>query len=243
VDTRTLLEGTYDLDTRAILEAEGLAAPGIELEAAVEGDPLEVSLTGRLALRTHAIAYGVAQTCARNEAAILAARDHIAQWMETGASVRILGAGRALLAGAMPGNRLAHAGAQVSFMGGMVPMPNSRHGGGVIACSASGHTKAVLEAMEIAKDKKIFTIGIAAAEAEAFRGLCDIFIGIHAEGKTANPLSAMADTGEYIIAELLDGLVVAAGQLIGLDEDGWRSGHEDIGPTGPYAPLGPRAAG
>lgn len=245
MDTRTLLEGTYDLDTRAILEAEGLAAPGIELEAAVEGDPLEVSLTGRLALRTHAIAYGVAQTCARNEAAILAARDQIARWIETGASVRILGAGRALLAGAMPGNRLAHAGAQVSFMGGMVPMPNSRHGGGVIACSASGHTKAVLEAMEIAKRKKpgIVVIGIAAAEAEAFRGLCDVFIGIHSEGKAANPLSVMADTGEYIIAELLDGLVVAAGQLIGLDEDGWRSGHEDIGPTGPYAPLGPRAAG
>lgn len=75
MDTRTLLEQVYGLDAQAVLAAGGLATPGIEHEAAVAADPLEISLTGQLALRIHAIAYGIAQTCGRNESAILFA-DH-----------------------------------------------------------------------------------------------------------------------------------------------------------------------
>ena len=51
-----------------------------------------------------------------------------------------------------------------------------------------------------------------------------------------NPLSALADTEEYVISEILDGLVVMAGKKNGYNDDAWRRGHEDIGPTGPYAP-------
>ncbi|WP_295431282.1 hypothetical protein [uncultured Thiodictyon sp.] len=242
--TRRLLEQVYDLDPDAILEAEGLRPPpdaAVPIGAA--DDPIERSLTGELTLRIHAIAYGVAQTCANNEAAIMGTVDALARWIRKGAPVRFLGAGRALLAATMPGNRLAHAGAQVSFMGGAVPLPNSRHGGGVIACSASGKTRPVLEAMAIAKrnNPQLTVIGIAAHDAAEFRALCDIFIGIYDTGKEANPLSALADTQEYIIAEVLDGLVVAAGQALRFDDEAWRSGHEDIGPTGPYAPHGAAA--
>ena len=240
-----LLRETYDIDTAAVLEAEGLFEDdgdpdqAYPISAGDDGDPIEASLTGMLALRTHAIAYGLAQTCAHNEGAILEARRLLAGWIEQQAPVRFLGAGRALLATTMPGNRLAHAGAQVSFMGGAVPMPNSLFGGGVIASSASGQTKPVLEAMAIARanNPDIRIIGVAMHDAEPFRELCDVFIGIHNNGKEANPLSALADTEEYIIAELLDGLVVAAGRELGFNDETWRRGHEDIGPTGPYAPA------
>jgi D-arabinose 5-phosphate isomerase GutQ len=241
-DVSQLLREIYDLDAETILAAENLVPKPDEAVpiSADHGDPIEQSLTGALVLRVHAIAYGLAQTCANNEAAILAARDLVMGWIEQRAPVRFLGAGRALQATAMPGNRLAHAGAQVSFMGGAVPLPNSILGGGVIASSASGKTKPVLEGMDIAKrnNPQIKIIGIAMHDAEDFRKHCDVFIGIHSEGKAANPLSALADTEEYIIAELLDGLVVAAGRALGFDDESWRKGHEDIGPTGPYAPKG-----
>lgn len=122
-------------------------------------------------------------------------------------------------------------------------MPNSRRGGGIIACSISGKTEAVLQAMHIAKEnareteQTIKILGIASHEATQFEELCDVFVGIHVpKSEYPNPLSALADTEEYVISELLDGIVVKAGQEIGFDDDGWRRGHEDIGPTGPYAP-------
>jgi D-arabinose 5-phosphate isomerase GutQ len=191
----------------------------------------------------HAIAHGVVHTCLQNPAELEAAADTLAKWMGDHAIVRFLGAGRALLAASMPANRLAHGGAQVSFMGGMVPMPNSQLGGGIVACSASGRTRAVLEAMAIAKQNNpsIRTIGLAANDAADFRELCDIFIAIYpSRTEYPNPLSALADTEEYIIAEILDGLVVMAGRKEGFEDEAWRREHEDIGPTGPYAP---RAAG
>ncbi|MEW8436885.1 MAG: hypothetical protein AB2689_01900 [Candidatus Thiodiazotropha taylori] len=241
MDIGRLLEETYDLNIDGILQAEGLIPqPDEAIPISAGGDPIERSLTGALSLRIHSIAYGVAQTCANNEIAIIESRDYLKLWMLQRSPVRFLGAGRALLAATMPGNRLAHAGAQVSFMGGNVPLPNSFLGGGVIACSASGKTKPVLEAMDIAKrnNPDIRIIGLASKDARDFRELCDVFIGIHSEGKVANPLSALADTEEYIIAELLDGLVVAAGLTLSFNDDSWRRGHEDIGPTGPYAPAG-----
>ncbi len=204
-------------------------------------DPRDALLIGA---RVNAIAGAVMHTLLKNRAQVEAAKLQMADWMIEHAPVRFLGAGRALLAAAMPGNRLAHAGAQVSFMGGMVPLPNSCLGGGIIACSASGKTKPVLEAMAIAKrnNPEIVTIGIADRGAEEFRNLCNIFIGLHyARRACPNPLSALADTEEYMIAEILDGLVVLAGKHIGFNDAAWRRGHEDIGPTGPYAPKGTKA--
>jgi D-arabinose 5-phosphate isomerase GutQ len=193
-----------------------------------------------VAARIHSISGFVTQTMLRNESEIQMAKQFLVEWIQQKASVRILGAGRALLACAMPGNRIAHAGAQVSFMGGMVPLPNSYLGGGIIAASASGRTKPVLEAMEVAKanNPAIRIIGISHHQATAFKSLCDVFIGLHLpKDEYPNPLSALADTEEYMIAEILDGLVVLAGQYLGFNDEAWRCGHEDIGPTGPYAPY------
>ncbi len=100
--------------------------------------------------------------------------------------------------------------------------------------------------MHIAKENNphIQIIGLAHHGAREFTALCDVFVGIHApKAEYPNPLSALADTEEYIISELLDGLVVRAGQEIGFDDEAWRRGHEDIGPTGPYAPESPRGEG
>ena len=97
-----------------------------------------------------------------------------------------------LLATAMPGNRLAHAGAKVSFVGGTVPMPHSNKGGGVIACSGSGKTRFVLDVMkQWERNPEIKILGLAAYTADDFRNLCDVFIGLHAPKKEyPNPLSA-----------------------------------------------------
>lgn len=193
-----------------------------------------------LAGRIHHISHLVIQTLASNLDSVDKAVQLLATWMREQEEVRVIGAGRALLAGSMPGNRLAHAGVRISFMGGMVPLPNSRERGGIIAGSASGKTEAVLQAMEIAKhlNPNIITLGIAARNAEKFESLCDVFIGIEARPSSyPNPLSALADIEEYVISEILDGLVVLAGKALGFDDDAWRNGHEDIGPTGPYSVL------
>jgi D-arabinose 5-phosphate isomerase GutQ len=210
--------------------------------AYVEADA-NVAAWGMVLARMHAISHSVAHTCIRNQHTIGEAVTLIANWMREYAPVRFLGAGRALLAASMPGNRLAHGGAQVSFMGGMAPMPNSACGGGIISCSASGRTRPVLEAMQIAKgnNPNIKVFGLASHDADQFRHLSDVFIGIHCpKSEYLNPLSALADTEEYVISELLDALIVLAGRELGFDDEAWRRGHEDIGPTGPYAPLGGR---
>jgi D-arabinose 5-phosphate isomerase GutQ len=196
-----------------------------------------------LAARMQCIAGAVVYTLFHNQSEVKEACALIASWMKGHKPVRILGAGRALLAGAMPGNRLAHAGAQVSFMGGMVPLPNSIVGGGIIACSASGKTVPVIQAMRIAKrhNKRIKIIGISGHRASKFRALCDIFIGLHIPKGQKNPLSALADTEEYMIAEILDGLIVLAGKSAGFKDESWRRGHEDI-LSGPYAPRSQRRA-
>ncbi len=197
------------------------------------------SVWAMILARVYSISNAVAQTCLLNHGALDQSAHLISDWMKNRSVVRVLGAGRALFAGSMPGNRLAHGGAQVSFMGGMTPMPNSALGGGIIACSASGKTPSVLEAMSIAKQNNpnIQVIGLARHEASDFRELCDVFIGIYTPGnRFLNPLSALADTEEYVISEILDGLVVMAGKRNGFDDEAWRQGHEDIGPTGPYSP-------
>lgn len=195
---------------------------------------------GLITARVHSISHAVCHTCLRNQQQIDQACEIIAGWMRGHEIVRFLGAGRALLATTMPGNRLAHGGAQVSFMGGNVPLPNSERGGGVIACSASGKTRPVLEAMEIAKkhNPAIPIVGFASHDSTEFASLCSIFVGIHTpKSEYPNPLSALADTEEYVIAELLDGIVVLAGRRNGFVDETWRRGHENIGPTGPYAPA------
>lgn len=193
----------------------------------------------RMAVRADGIAHSAVATITENIEELNHASKIVSEWIENRDCVRVLGAGRALIAASLAGNRLAHAGAVVSFMGGLVPLPNSINGGGIIAASASGKTKPVLEAMAIAKRNNpgIRIIGIASVEADQFSDLCDVFIGLVSRKlEVKNPLSALADVEELIIAEVLDALVVMSGQELGFDDESWRRGHEDIGPTGPYAP-------
>lgn len=158
------------------------------------------------------------------------------RWMQEGTIVRVLGAGRARLAAAIPANRLAHGGARVYIQDDMMPMPHTIKGGGIIAASASGKTETVLDALRIIQSEAphIKILGIASDEAREFKNLCHYFIGIHDKVGEPNPLRALADIGEYVISETLDALVVAAGRLGGFDERMWRLGHENVGATGPY---------
>ena len=164
--------------------------------------------------------------------AVLLFRD----WMLQGAIVRVIGAGRARLAGSIPANRLAHGGARVYIQDDIIPMPHSIKGGGMIAVSASGKTQSVISMLKSVREKgrNIKIVGIADRNAKVFKENCDIFIGIDEDRERANPLQALADTGEYVISELLDAMVVAAGKLAGFDDTKWRIGHEDKGATGPY---------
>ena len=151
-DFLEMLISTYGLESlrdlsRSLPVEDSLyarAAPARRSDAGVED-------TLRISNRVHNIAGAVMDTLARNQSEVQRAKTLIAKWMSRHEPVRFLGAGRALLAGSMPGARLAHAGAHVSFMGGMVPLPNSELGGGIIACSASGLTPPVIEAMDKAK--------------------------------------------------------------------------------------------
>jgi D-arabinose 5-phosphate isomerase GutQ len=157
------------------------------------------------------------------------------RWMRQGTVVRVFGAGRARLAAAIPANRLIHGGARTFMQGDIIPMPHTIHGGAVLAASASGETPSVLA--DVAAIRRyaphIKILGIASAEAKEFCALCDYFIGIR-ESPNDNPLKALADVKEYVISEVLDALVVAAGKLGGFDDRRWRLGHENVGATGPY---------
>jgi D-arabinose 5-phosphate isomerase GutQ len=133
------------------------------------------------------------------ENAILLFRD----WMVHGTIVRVIGAGRARLAGSIPANRLAHGGARVYIQDEIIPMPHSIKGGGIIAVSASGKTPAVISVLESVRKKyegNIKIVGIADKDAIEFQDYCDIFIGIDQDIELTNPLQALADTGEYIIS-------------------------------------------
>lgn len=158
------------------------------------------------------------------------------RWMQQGTIVRVLGAGRARLAASIPANRLAHGGARVYVQDDIIPMPHAIQGGGVIAASASGKTQTLLEMLQVIRRDapRIRIIGIASHDAVEFKGHCHHFLGIHQQKSTGTALTALADIGEYVISEVLDSLVVAAGKLGGFDDRRWRLGHENIGATGPY---------
>jgi hypothetical protein len=119
-------------------------------------------------------------------------------------------------------------------------MPHTIKGGGIIAASASGMTPAVLDLLAHTRrqTRDVQILGIAAVNANRFRNLCDVFVGIQPEPADArNPLRALADNEEYVISELLDAMVVGAGRLAGFGEPRWKLGHENIGATGFYDHL------
>lgn len=189
--------------------------------------------------RVSSIADCVHETISENQEQVEKVARLFLRWMNDGTIVRVIGAGRARLAAAVPANRLAHGGARVFVQGDVIPMPHSINGGGIIAASASGKTEAVLRILrEVKQDHyHISVVGIARHDAIDFRNYCDHFIGLRDNSSVPNPLSALADVGELCIAEVLDAIVVAAGKLGGFDDRRWRLGHENLGDSGPYDAL------
>lgn len=168
------------------------------------------------------------------------------RWMQSQAIVRVIGAGRALLAAALPANRLAHGGATVFILNDRSPVPNSRLGGAIIALSASGETKSVLEimkfALEVNKKREAFrqepitVVGFSKDTAKAFADLCTpgYFLGIRPEIYSKGVvLRALGDLEEYALSDLFEALVVVAGLEVGIN---FRLGHEDLvgSATGPW---------
>ncbi len=199
--------------------------------------------------RMEAIKASIDKTTEGSKTEIWKATECFRNWMLNGTIVRVVGAGRARLAAAIPANRLAHGGARVYIQDEIIPMPHSIKGGGIIAVSASGRTPSTIEILKSAKEKddRIIRIGIAQKASdeeepekedekkeEKFEAYCDIFIEIKLDTELDNPLQALGDTGEYVISMLLDAMVVAAGKLAGYDDAKWRLGHEDLGSTGPW---------
>jgi len=194
--------------------------------------------------RLHAIQAIVAETFTSYSDELRNTVDLLADCMLERRIVRVVGAGRALLAASLPANRLAHGGALVFVLGDRTPFPNSKLGGLVLAASASGTTDSVIQVLKQANEanerlklesgKCLTVVGIANSGAATFKSLCTpgCFIGIapkpHVEGLT---LRALGDIEEYAISEILDAIVVAAGLKLGVV---FRSGHEDLGPTGPW---------
>lgn len=199
--------------------------------------PVE-DLTSNIEKRVNSIGMSVIETAKGSQPAVEEAIHLFRDWMVGSRIVRVIGAGRAKLAGSIPANRLAHGGARVFIIDDMTPMPHTIRGGGVLAVSASGKTESVLDVLRSLEQKnaRVKVVGIARDGADEFRDLCDVFIGIQ-QVELRNPLQALADTEEYVISMLLDAMVVAAGRLAGFDQTKWGLGHEDIGPTGPYDPA------
>src|SRR5436305_1192255 len=165
-----------------------------------------------------------------NPEAIGATKKAFGAWMRKREIVRIIGAGRALLAASAPANRLAHGGATVSILNDSSPSPNSRLGGGIVAVSASGETKQVLQIMEDTQrinktrtamgEEPILVIGFSNSDAVEFASLCTAgyFVGIRPEIHAQHvELKALGDLEEYAISELFDALVVAAGLELGVN--------------------------
>jgi hypothetical protein len=170
----------------------------------------------------------------------------LGEWMQRSEIVRIIGAGRALLAASLPANRLAHGGATISILNDSSPLPNSKLGGGIIAVSASGKTEIVLQIMRMAhavnKERStlgldpIRIVGFSSVAATEFASLCShgCFLGIRPETYARDvELRALGDIEEYAISELFDALVVVAGLELGIN---FRMGHEDLvgSATGPW---------
>jgi len=199
-----------------------------------------------ISLRLEAIREIVLNSVGEHSEAVANIRRLIGLWMLRGEIVRVIGAGRALLAASIPANRLAHGGATVSILGDRSPLPNSKLGGGIVAVSASGKTGIVLDIMRLAQEvnkerellgqPRIMVVGLSNSTATEFASLCTQghFVGIRPEAYVDHiELRALGDLEEYALSELFDALVVAAGFEIGAN---FRTGHEDLvgSATGPW---------
>lgn len=224
-------------------------SPSESVPSLLEASGIHNDIKGRL----RAIDRQVFSTIDNNEESITRCVRLFLQWMNEGTIIRVIGAGRARLAASIPAQRLAHGGARVYVQDDMTPMPHTIHGGGLLVASASGTTPSVISTLETARtntrDLRIIGIALPPKPAQTvhtpvnaqrsqhvhIKSLCDIFISIAPETEDRpNPLRALADAEEYVISELLDAMVVAAGKLGGFPDAKWQLGHEDIASTGFY---------
>jgi D-arabinose 5-phosphate isomerase GutQ len=191
----------------------------------------------RMEQRSEYIRSVIDSTLDRNAAAVYQAVLLVETWVQKHAEIRIVGYGRARLAVAIPGNRISHAGGNVSTLGDITPLASTSRGGGLLAASSSGATPHVLEVLTTCRRRAphIAILGLAVAGASHFESLCDVFIGISAPTAGRQPsLLFFNDAVEYAISEVMDAIVAAALDRAGVTEHDLRRGHEDLGGTGPY---------
>jgi len=113
VKFRRVLVGTYHANpAKFIAQDRAIDVSSFGFDSAGTSHSVRLTDAGIMAARMHSISFNVVRTIEANATQITKAVKIIAKWMQSKAPVRILGAGRALLAGGMPGNRLAHAGAR-----------------------------------------------------------------------------------------------------------------------------------
>jgi len=245
------LAGTYPREVADISHKEA-NPPGnpfaqIDVEISDAGiRRLLPSLDALIERRLVAIRDIVLEAVRQNPTVVRNIQSLLADWMKRREIVRVVGAGRALLAASLPANRLAHGEATVSILNDRSPLPNSKLGGGVIAVSASGKTGIVLDIMKHAQNvnrertllgqSPILVIGFSSAAASEFASLCTpgYFLGFRSAPHSEDVvLRALGDLEEYAASELFDALVVAAGLEQGVN---FLTGHEDLvgSATGPW---------
>lgn len=213
--------------------------PGLRREPVYVKEPYLTHCALRIAARTTVIMNAVTLSEQMQPDVIDQVANLFVSWIRNGDPVRVVGAGRALLAGSIAANRLAHAGANVHHIHELTPLPSTARGGAILSCSASGRTADVLALMKKARrlNPDITIVGIADHRAHRFRQLCDHFLGVYIDPRIVSPLTALGDIGEYTLSLLLDAIVLIAAERIGFSDSDWRIGHEDLGPTGPYGPM------
>jgi D-arabinose 5-phosphate isomerase GutQ len=240
--SRELESGNGKLSSESSQSAQNTLNSRPELQLHCQPRPLvdhEINeSTLRIVASSYALASVISCTAAAEQNAIDEGIGLISRMIITRAPVRIVGVGRARLAIAMPANRLKHALADVHLIYDDTPLPNTVRGGFLIAGSASGKTKEVLDVMRTTRrlNTSIRILGFADCNAQDFRELCHVFVGIHTKTEFPNPISALADLGEHAISQLFDRMVVVAAHRLGLNDEDMRLGHEDLN-TGPYSPT------
>lgn len=162
---------------------------------------------------------------AAQEATVLLGR-----WMDRRSVVRVIGAGRGLLAASMAAHRLSAGGARVHAIGDILPMPHSLRGGGIVAVITEGQAEAIARLLIKVrkKNRDIKILGIGYDSSNQFTEVCDIFIPIPIDRQGPRSDETVIDVQEYVVAEILDALVLFAGRELGYTDNRWKLGYGDF---------------
>ncbi|MBO0800732.1 MAG: hypothetical protein J2P31_18085, partial [Blastocatellia bacterium] len=162
--------------------------------------------------------------------AILESISLLGRWMDQRSVVRVIGAGRGLLAASMAAHRLSAGGARVHTVGDIMPMPHSLRGGGVIAVAAEGQSEAIARLLIKMRNKNrdIKVLGVGYDSSTRFADICEVFIPVPGDRQGPRSNETATSVQDYIIAEILDTLVLFAGHELGYTDNHWKLGYGDF---------------